>query len=64
MKQIIFLSFFNIYLFASYNATENAQNLGMYYQDYNFMMALIGTLIGFSILIGAIILTIKVGGTK
>jgi hypothetical protein len=64
MKQIILIITFTITLFADYNATQNAQNLGLYYQDYNSMMALTGILIGFSIMLGAIILTIKVGSGK
>jgi hypothetical protein len=31
----------------TYNSTQNAIELGMYYQDYNAMMALTGILIGF-----------------
>jgi len=33
-----------------YNSTINAQVLGLYFQDYNFLMALSGLLIGFIIL--------------
>lgn len=64
MKSLFLTLFFSISLFADYNATQNAQNLGMYYQEYNSMMAITGILIGFSILLGAIILTIKVGSGK
>lgn len=30
-----------------YNSTINAQVLGLYFQDYNFLMALSGLLLGF-----------------
>ncbi len=30
-----------------YNSTINAQTLGIYFQDYNFLMGLSGLLIGF-----------------
>ena len=33
-----------------YNATKNADDLGLDYSDYNFLMAQIGILIGFVIL--------------
>jgi len=33
-----------------YNATKNADDLGLDYVDYNFLMAQVGILIGFVIL--------------
>lgn len=64
MKYITFIILSISFLHAEYNPTANAEQLGMYYQDYNLAMALTGILIGFSIMLGAIILTIKVGSSK
>lgn len=33
-----------------YNATQNADDLGIYYQDYNFLMGLDGSIVGFIVL--------------
>lgn len=30
-----------------YNSTLQAQNLGLYFQEYNFLMGLCGLLVGF-----------------
>lgn len=43
-----------------YNSTLNAQNLGMYYQDYNFLMALAGSLCGFTVLFFVLLLIVKI----
>lgn len=64
MKYLILIFLSILPSFAAYDATTNADQLGMYYQDYNSMMALTGILIGFTIMIGAIFLTIKVGSGK
>lgn len=52
MKKIFILLFlcFNL-LFADYNATQNAEDLNMYYQDYNFLMGMTGALVGFVIML-------------
>jgi len=50
MYKILFLFFFTIsFLNGSddYNATQNAQDLGLYYEDYNNLMGLSGLLSGF-----------------
>jgi hypothetical protein len=47
MKYLILLLILFSNLLAEYNATKNAQDLGLYYQDYNQNMALVGILIGF-----------------
>jgi hypothetical protein len=51
-------------LLAEYNATKNAENLGMYYQDYNHAMALTGVLIGTVLFFGMVLITIKVGSSR
>jgi hypothetical protein len=43
-----------------YNATQVAESLGLYYQDYNSMMAMTGVLIGFTFMITAVFLTIYI----
>jgi len=51
-KLILFLCLVSI-IYADaddYNATQNADDLGIYYQDYNFLMGLNGTLVGFIVL--------------
>ena len=48
-KVFIFSIFLSTCLLSSddYNATQNAIDLGLYYQDYNFLMSLSGALTGF-----------------
>jgi hypothetical protein len=43
-----------------YNATYNAQQLGMYYQDYNFLMGMSGALAGFTTMVIVLLLLTKV----
>lgn len=53
IKKIILFFFSVSILFADaddYNATQNAEDLGLYYQDYNFLMSLSGTLVGLIVL--------------
>lgn len=47
-----------------YNATMTADNLGLSYQDYNFLMAFDGSLVGFCFLFFAIYLSILIGSSK
>lgn len=47
-----------------YNATINAQQLGMYYQDYNFLMGLSGALAGFTTMIIVLLLLSKVASKR
>ena len=48
MKTLILLIFtFIISLADDYNATQNAQDLGIYYEDYNYLMGASGLLSGF-----------------
>jgi hypothetical protein len=64
VKLILLISISIISAFAEYDATVNADELGMYYQDYNSMMALTGILMGATIMFGMIFLTIKVGSSR
>lgn len=43
----------------TYNASINAQELGIYFQDYNFLMGLSGALCGFVFLFFAIYIVTK-----
>jgi hypothetical protein len=47
-------------LLADYNATLNAQQLGLYYQDYNFLMGLTGLLTGCLFLFAMVYITVVV----
>lgn len=64
MKLIFLLTISLSSLLAEYSPTTNANDLGMYYQDYNSMMALSGIMSGAIIMFGMIFLTIKVGSSK
>jgi hypothetical protein len=61
MRYFIIIQFTILSLFADYNATANADNLGMYYQNYNANMAQVGILAGAIIMFGMVFLTIKIG---
>ena len=62
MRNLFILFIFNLSLFSSddYNATKNAQDLGLYYQDYNFLMGLSGLLLGFIFTIIILLLIIQI----
>lgn len=60
----IFAADMNETLTSDYNATLNADQLGMAYADYNFSMALAGSLIGFTFLAGVVYLSISIGKGK
>jgi len=61
MYKILFLILLNISLYANdYNATKNADTLGIYYQDYNFLMGLSGLLMGFTVTIIVLFLIMQV----
>lgn len=47
-----------------YNATLTADNLGLAYSDYNFLMALGGSLVGFTFLFFTIYLAILIGSSR
>ena len=50
MYKILFLFLLTTYFLNAsddYNATKNAQDLGLYYEDYNHLMAEAGLLSGF-----------------
>jgi len=64
VRLILLISVSIISAFADYSPTDNADELGMYYQDYNSMMALTGIMMGSMIMFGMIFLTIKVGSSK
>lgn len=69
MKKVLFFLFplvlfsadMNETLTSDYNATLNANQLGMAYSDYNFSMALAGSLIGLIFLAGLVYLSISIG---
>ena len=60
MKHIIILTIFFTNVFAVYDSTKNAQDLNMYYQDYNFLMGLSGALIGFIFMLIILILITQI----
>jgi hypothetical protein len=61
MRYVLIILFFSTFVVADdYNATINAQTLGLYYQDYNFLMALSGVLVGFVLLSTVAYITILV----
>ena len=60
MKYITVLTIFLTNVFAVYDSTKNAQDLNMYYQDYNFLMALSGALVGFIFMLILLILITQI----
>ena len=44
---IILIFIFIVSLADDYNATQNAKDLGMYYENYNYLMGASGLLSGF-----------------
>jgi len=63
MLRLIFL-FLPVIALADYNATLNAQQLGLYYQDYNFLMGLTGLLCGVAFMSIVLYLIAKVAGGR
>lgn len=65
MVRIFLFFLINISIYAdtniTYSATANAETLGLYYQDYNFLMGLTGLLIGFLFSMAVVLLTINMG---
>ena len=54
---IIFL-WFSFGYADDYNATKNADDLGLDYSDYNFLMAEVGILIGFVLMVSSVYISI------
>jgi uncharacterized protein HemY len=59
-KIILILLIITSILKADYNATANSDTLGIYYQDYNFLMGLSGLLMGFTVTIVVLFLIMQV----
>ncbi|CAA6812721.1 MAG: Unknown protein [uncultured Campylobacterales bacterium] len=59
MKNLLIILFSTLLIAEDYNATRIAQQLNISYQDYNYLMAQTGLMIGFCLFIGLTILVCR-----